>query len=370
MKAGNAQKKARMRQLAIVAFVTAVFAVSSGCKTIMITKKTEVSSTPEIKSNIVSSSGFERLFGQIRTVAFVPPNVCLSPEGVDDIIPPDATRLFKEWVSKKELSPDTRDKLYEERLDELMETQDRKSEYRDLMFTICGSWMRELEQSFVSAGYSVVASEVFMRQKDDGSVYRAFVLETAQKYNVDLLFSINALKISEIDMDGNYKSVVSFTRKDINGKFTKPRHVFKGKRAKLMKMVPEWAAAPEKQIGAELDISAIDTNTGQSVWFYRETVPGEVATEITWQQIVRCGRRGCVIPDKEWEGEWSSTVEMEGEVDGDQGVQHEKAREELIEKSSARFLELFSEAVGAPAKKTGPSIQAQVTPSVSSEGAE
>lgn len=130
--------------------------------------------------------------------------------------------------------------------------------------TDCGVEMAELERALTRAGYQVYS------WKQIQSLSRSMPAEAAaRQLGAEVLFQVNSLERVTYVPGRNARWERTFSSASAEGE---PGEPFALKTADLQRLGPVFAQAEQyalTRLGAMLDVNAVMTETGQTVWFYR-----------------------------------------------------------------------------------------------------
>ncbi|MFA4918089.1 MAG: hypothetical protein WC581_02420 [Thermodesulfovibrionales bacterium] len=168
----------------------------------------------------------------------------------------------------------------------------------DVVKTLCGVEMAEIERALVRQGYTVYSWN--MLNNLIGTNMTA--IEGAKKLGAQVLFQVNSLervKLSpgrdvrlehgffESTKYGDRLGAVGFDENRISNL----KDVIGANEIKQLSFA--------KRLGAMLDISAIDTETHQTIWFYRWNNQEDTSKNAIARYLVECNWRGCNPKDIE-----------------------------------------------------------------------
>jgi hypothetical protein len=149
--------------------------------------------------------------------------------------------------------------------------QSRQSE--TIFTTRCGVYMAEVERALVGAGYRVVSWNALnlMEAQQHLSTYVA-----AKQLGAKIVFMFNSLEASDI-LSGNVGGAsIRYFGSNIEGEKGEPRKVEDLDRKALKAFVADRLGAVETAkslvaLAATLDTTAVLSDTGEAVWFYRNS---------------------------------------------------------------------------------------------------
>ena len=144
----------------------------------------------------------------------------------------------------------------------------------ELIRTDCGVEMAEMERALAKAGYTVSSwNAVSSIVKFD----HITPIKAAKRLGAQILFQVNSLEKSQSEPGRDLRKERLFFESDKRGKKLGEAFV-EEKRALTLErmMVPiEDQHLPRGRMSATVNVSAVDVDTGQSVWFYEWTAVEE-----------------------------------------------------------------------------------------------
>ncbi len=140
----------------------------------------------------------------------------------------------------------------------------------EIMATTCGFWLAELERALVKAKYKVVSWNALNQVERTRNV-PTYV--AARDLGADLVFLINSLEDAPSALGSAYSESFRFFDSNEDGAKKAPRELDDDERAKLKGFVRDRTNVLRNGkniigIKAILDMTAVDTKTGEAVWFY------------------------------------------------------------------------------------------------------
>ncbi len=238
----------------------------------------------------------------------------------------------------------------------------RASATGTVMATECGVELGELERALTRAGFRVTSWSAL------ANLVRAEKITpsaASRRLGAQVLFQINSLQRVKVTPDVKVdwrRSFVGIT-KDGTRVTDEKADVDSSDEAVLVGMVKPHEAhvSAVERLGASLDVNAIDTSTGQSLWFYRGTMFDALdktsLVEVTafdgeegWEQRavrVPTPRAGATVPSA------SGSATIAGRAAGPEEQTYRQMMRELVKD----FVENFSKGKRpppAPAKRPAP----------------
>jgi hypothetical protein len=144
----------------------------------------------------------------------------------------------------------------------------------------CGVWLAELERATAREGYRIVSSDALVRlERQEGmSTYTA-----AKRLGAQLVFILNSLEVGFDSTAQQEGLTLSYYRSDPTGESLKRAELTDRERKLFRDFVAKKASislnpGSPTAVKAVLDTTAINADTGESIWFYRMAVHKPVLT--------------------------------------------------------------------------------------------
>jgi hypothetical protein len=171
---------------------------------------------------------------------------------------------------------------------------------RDYLQTVCGAWLAELESAFVERGYQVVSWQSLVGNMEN-QVDGAAVIETARRQGVKVLLIINSLEAGEVSDDTSQSSRLSFYQSDENGGRGKKLPLGEETIDSLKRLLPQEKHESSQQVSVTLHVTAVELETNQAVWFFRQTISTTTAPgSESYKRLFYCyGRQMCFLQDSD-----------------------------------------------------------------------
>jgi hypothetical protein len=142
------------------------------------------------------------------------------------------------------------------------------------LMTSCGFWLSELERVLVQSKFTV-ASWSALRDLERTKQVPAYV--AARDLGADVVFVINSLENERIQLGKNYRENFDVYEADEDGRASRRLAINKATFDSVRSFVKTRMKPLTKEyqhvathVTATLDITAVDTKTGEAVWFYRK----------------------------------------------------------------------------------------------------
>jgi len=141
---------------------------------------------------------------------------------------------------------------------------------RAILSTECGFWLAEIERALVKAKYKVVSWNALTQVEHTKGV-PTYV--AARDLGADFVFLVNSLEAGTSKLGKAYTESLHFYDSDAAGTRGAPRELEDDDRGALKKFVQGRTEVLRNEklvtgIKAILDMTALDTKTGEAVWFY------------------------------------------------------------------------------------------------------
>lgn len=142
-----------------------------------------------------------------------------------------------------------------------------------ILSTDCGVWLAELERALTQSGFGVISWDA-LRQIEVTERISTYV--AAKKLLADIVFIFNSLDVSPSNTGGTAGMKFRYFASNEKGQALEPRSFDDGNRAWFREAIKTRAgsalATGAVALASTLDSTAIDTGSGQAVWFFRRTV--------------------------------------------------------------------------------------------------
>jgi hypothetical protein len=143
--------------------------------------------------------------------------------------------------------------------------------------TTCGPWLGEIEKAFVGAGYRVISSDALwkLEKQRNISTYNA-----GKELGAEVVFIFNSLDAGPIEGGSSTQGKFRYFDSDASGATLAPKALDERDRAFFktaaqvgLRLVTKGALEKEVlALSSIFDVSAVLTDTGQSIWFYTRSV--------------------------------------------------------------------------------------------------
>jgi len=158
-----------------------------------------------------------------------------------------------------------------------------------LIGTDCGVEMAEMERALAKAGYTVSSwNAVSSIVKFEGVT----PINAAKKLGAQILFQVNSLERTTSEPGRDLRMERSFFMSNPKGEKGEEAFVEEQRATTLEDMMAaiERDNLPNGRMSATVNVSAVDVETGQSIWFYEWTVVEDRELESNAAQLFLCHR--------------------------------------------------------------------------------
>lgn len=230
----------KLYYLLFVLFVSILLSACSSYRWVKVVQKSQAKATPTSSiPEVTETNQFKKIIGGINRIAYKPPDFC-----------------------KSESAGQATGKV---------------SSANEIMSTSCGVWLAELEKAFAKRNYDVVS----WKSIDTG-------YENAKNSGVRILLLINSLEHGISTARQEEKIEWNFYESDDIGTQGAPLAVNTNWQKSIISQTPKGAYVPEKHLSAVLDVTAVDLQTNQSIWFFRQALTKKVKDEQQWEGLFYC----------------------------------------------------------------------------------
>ncbi|MBT1075309.1 hypothetical protein [Geobacter grbiciae] len=164
----------------------------------------------------------------------------------------------------------------------------------EVVKTRCGVEMAEIERALVRQGFTVYSWNMLNQAIAVNT--NATATEVAKKLGAQLLFQVNSLERVKLSPDRDARLERNFYESNEYGDMLKPLKLEEGQ----IKEIKEEIGSKElkqllsaTKLGAMLDISAIDSETGQTIWFYRWSNQEDASKSVFASFLMKCHGQDC-----------------------------------------------------------------------------
>ncbi len=159
----------------------------------------------------------------------------------------------------------------------------------DVVKTRCGVEMAEIERALVRQGFTVyswkMVNNAFIDNKTED------VTKVAKKLGAQVLFQVNSLERVIMTPGRDDRIEHNFENSNASGESLSPLKLDEQQINKINAIIgtDELKRLPSsKRLGAMLDINAVDTATGQTIWFYRWSKHEDSSKKILAKYLLQC----------------------------------------------------------------------------------
>jgi hypothetical protein len=159
----------------------------------------------------------------------------------------------------------------------------------DIVKTRCGVEMSEIERALVRQGFTVyswnvVNNAVIANGHEDAAT-------VAKRLGAQVLFQVNSLERVIMTPGSDARTERSFSISNDSGTSLSPLELDQQQINKINEIIgaDELKRLPSAtSLGAMLDINAIDTETGQTIWFYRWSKHEDSSKNVFARFLLQC----------------------------------------------------------------------------------
>ena len=228
----------KLYYLLFILFVSILLSACSSYRWVKVVQKAQAKATPTSSNpEVTETTQFKKIIGGMNRIAYKPPDICHSESAG--------------------------------------QATGKVSSAREIMSTSCGVWLAELEKAFAKRNYDVVS----WKSIDTG-------YENAKNSGVRILLLINSLEhgISTDRQEIGW----NFYESDDIGTQGAPLAINTNWQKSIRSQTPKGAYVPEEYLSAVLDVTAVDLQTNQSIWFFRQALTKKVKDEQQWEGLFYC----------------------------------------------------------------------------------
>lgn len=159
----------------------------------------------------------------------------------------------------------------------------------DIVKTRCGVEMAEIERALVRQGFTVYSWKMINHAIIPGM--NEDVTKVAKKLGAQVLFQVNSLE--RVIMTPGHDALIehNFQNSNASGESLSPLKLDEQQIGKIKAIIgaDELIRLPSaKRLGAMLDINAIDSATGQTIWFYRWSKHEDSSKNVFAKYLLQC----------------------------------------------------------------------------------
>jgi hypothetical protein len=155
--------------------------------------------------------------------------------------------------------------------------------------TYCGVEMAEIERALVRQGFTVYSwnmiNNAIVENKKDKTP-----LEVAKLLGAQVLFQVNSLERVLVTPGSDTILERSFFESNEYGDVLSPLKLDENRKSEINAATPkdELSVNGKQLLGIMLDINAVDTETGQTIWFYRCNKNEDFSKNIIDSSLFQC----------------------------------------------------------------------------------
>jgi hypothetical protein len=159
----------------------------------------------------------------------------------------------------------------------------------DIVKTLCGVEMAEIERALVRQGFTVyswnmVNNAILANRQESAAA-------VAKRLGAQVLFQVNSLERVIMTPGRDAQIEHNFQNSSASGESLSPLKLDEQQISKINAIIgtDELKRLPSsKRLGAMLDINAVDSATGQTIWFYRWSKHEDSSKKILAKYLLQC----------------------------------------------------------------------------------
>lgn len=164
----------------------------------------------------------------------------------------------------------------------------------DIIKTHCGVEMAEIERALVRQGFTVYSWNVVNDNIIGLSSKSA--IEAAKRLGAQVLIQVNSLERVKVNPGRDTRIERSFFDSNDDADKLSPLGLDENKINEIKKAIEgdeKILLSSKTKLGAMLDVSVVDSETGQTIWFYRWINQKETSTLEFANFLLHCKENGC-----------------------------------------------------------------------------
>ena len=159
----------------------------------------------------------------------------------------------------------------------------------DIVKTLCGVEMAEIERALVRQGFTVyswnMVNNAIIANRHEGAA------AVAKRLGAQVLFQVNSLERVIMTPGRDARIEHNFQNSNASGESLSPLKLDEQQINKINAIIvaDELKRLPSaKRLGAMLDINAVDSATGQTIWFYRWSKHEDSSKSVFAKYLLQC----------------------------------------------------------------------------------
>lgn len=159
----------------------------------------------------------------------------------------------------------------------------------DVVKTRCGVEMAEIERALVRQGFTVYSWDMLDKAINANKTENAITI--VKKLGAQVLFQVNSLERVIMTPGHDAQIEHNFQNSNASGESLSPLKLDEQQINKINAIIgtDELKRLPSaKRLGAMLDINAVDSSTGQTIWFYRWSKHEDSSKKILAKYLLQC----------------------------------------------------------------------------------
>jgi hypothetical protein len=155
--------------------------------------------------------------------------------------------------------------------------------------TRCGVEMAEIERALVRQGFTVYSWNMVNNMTIANKTESA--LAVAKQLGAQVLFQVNSLERVNVIPGSDARIEHSFLASNASGESLNPLALNEIQINKIKAVIGKDEVKQlksAKRLGAMLDINAVDSETGQTLWFYRWSKHEDISKSVFANSLLQC----------------------------------------------------------------------------------
>jgi len=159
----------------------------------------------------------------------------------------------------------------------------------EIVKTNCGVEMAEIERELVRQEFTVYSWDMLNKSLSTNRSENAHAI--VKKLGAQVLFQVNSLERVNMSPGHDARIEHSFFSSNASGDILEKLDLTEDQRNKindLIKIDDKNRLSSTKKLGAMIDINAVDSETGQSIWFYRWSKHEDASKNVFTSYLLQC----------------------------------------------------------------------------------
>jgi hypothetical protein len=159
----------------------------------------------------------------------------------------------------------------------------------EVVKTNCGVEMAEIERELVRQGYTVYSWDMLNKSLNANKSENAHVI--VKKLGAQVLFQVNSLERILMTPGRDARIEHNFFASNASGDTLEKLELTEEQRNKINELLKDDdrnRLSSTKKLGAMIDINAVDSETGQTIWFYRWSRHEDISKNAFASYLLQC----------------------------------------------------------------------------------